>query len=48
MNKVYSIDTALPLPKAVSECCFKVTKHTQEQMGRIIRENYALLDEMEP
>ena len=32
----------------MSESCFKVTRRTQAQMEQAIRENYALLDEVEP
>ena len=34
--------------RAMSENCFKVTHKSQDRFDAIIRENYALLDEMEP
>ena len=36
------------VPKAQSNNVYMVTHRTQEQMDRTIRENYDLLDEMEP
>ena len=36
------------LPTAQSNNVYTVTRQTQEKMDRAIRENYALLDEMEP
>jgi hypothetical protein len=36
------------IPTAQSQNTFLVTRKTQEQTERICRENYDLLDEMEP